>query len=357
MVDTALPNISNITVPTDDVYAESQNLQFSIQFDEVVIVSGTPQIPLTINGNSVNADYVTGNLTDTIIFEYTIQTSEEDTDGIDYANLNLNGGSIADTAGNAAITTLIASNLPNVKVDAFAPTADTIIINSGEVYVTDHNLTLNLTATDANEMYITDNADCSTGGTWENYNSTSPYVMNLNTTVTIYFKVRDLAENESTCINASIAHDTQAPNAIASITLGNDGSDIASDSSSWVTVADNGPSGVATYEYATSSTNDESGIVTNGGWTDTLNTTSYQFESGLSLAGGTDYYTLVRAIDNAGNVSIITASAPWQIIVSPEAITNLDITNATTESLSIGWAYPQDNGTAITDYSIEIKGG
>jgi hypothetical protein len=56
-------------------------------------------------------------------------------------------------------------------------------------------------------------------------------------------------------------------------------------------------------------------------------------------------------------VSGFTASAAWQIIVSPEVVTNLESTNATTESISLGWSYPQDNGTAITDYQIMVKGG
>jgi hypothetical protein len=357
LVDTTAPSISVFTPPTDGIYAQTEKVSFSIQFDEVVMVSGTPQIPLTINATSVNAIYISGDLTDTLTFEYEIQASEEDTDGIDFLNLDINSGSIQDSSGNNAITTITAANLANVKVDAIAPTADSITINTGETYVTDNNLTLNLTATDANEVYITENADCSTGGTWEAFTASKAYVMTPNISVTLYYKVRDLALNESNCINSSIAHDTLAPNAVVSITLANDGSDIASDNSSWLPSVDNGPSGIATYFYAISTTVDEAGIVTNGNWVDTLFSTSYQFESGLSLVGGTDYYTLVKAVDNVGNESTITASAAWQIIVSPEAITNLDITNATTESLSIGWAYPQGNGTAITDYNIQIKGG
>jgi hypothetical protein len=357
LVDTQAPTITALTPPTDGVYAATSKINFSIQFDENVIVTGEPQIPFTINTTIVNAKYISGNTTNTLVFEYEVLASEEDTDGIDYADLDINSGSIQDASGNSAVTTLIASNLANVKVDAIAPVADSIIINSGEAYVTDNNLTLNLAATDATEMYLTENADCSTGGTWENFSATKAHAMTANNTVSIYYKVRDEAQNESACISSTTIHDNQAPNAVSSINLANNGSDIASDNSSWSAPTDNGPSGVATYLYATSTTNDETGIVTGGAWTNTLAAISFQFESGLTLIGSTNYFTLVKAVDNAGNISTITASAPWQIIVSPEAITNLDITNATTESLSIGWAYPQDNGTAITDYNIQIKGG
>ena len=357
LVDTTAPSISVLTPPADGVYAQTSKVSFSIQFDEAVVVSGAPQIPIIINAVSMNAIYVSGNLSDTLTFEYEIQANEVDTDGIDYTNLDINTGSIQDDSGNDAVTTLTASNLANVKIDAVAPSADSIIINSGESYVTDHNLTLNLTATDASEVYITENADCSTGGTWEAYALSKAYPMGLNTSLTIYYKVRDLALNESACINSSIAHDTLSPNPVTSILLANDGSDIASDNSSWPAATDNGPSGIATYMYAISTSIEEAGIVPSGNWANTFSAVTYQFESGLSLLGSTNYYTLVKVIDNVGNESLITASAAWQIIVSPEAITNLDITNATTESLSVGWAYPLDNGTPITDYSIQIKGG
>ena len=357
LVDTTAPSISVLKPPVDGVYAQTNKVSFSIQFDEAVVVSGAPQIPIIINAVSMNAIYVGGNLSDTLTFEYEIRANEVDTDGIDYTDLDINTGSIQDDSGNDAVTTLTASNLANVKIDAVAPSADSIIINSGESYVTDHNLTLNLTATDASEVYITENADCSTGGTWEAYALNKAYAMGLNTSVTIYYKVRDLALNESACINSSIAHDTLSPNPVTSILLANDGSDIASDNSSWPAATDNGPSGIATYMYAISTTIKEAGIVPSGNWANTFSAVTYQFESGLSLLGSTNYYTLVKVIDNVGNESLITASAAWQIIVSPEAITNLDVTNATTESLSVGWAYPLDNGTPITDYSIQIKGG
>ena len=43
--------------------------------------------------------------------------------------------------------------------------------------------------------------------------------------------------------------------------------------------------------------------------------------------------------------------------MSPEAVANLESSSTTTESVSLGWSYPEDNGTAITDYNIYIKGG
>jgi hypothetical protein len=357
LVETTQPTISNITLPTDATYKTDDAIEFTIHFSETVFVNGTPRMQLTLGNSTVYADYVSGHNSSDLLFSYTVVSNDEDNDGINYQDLDLNGGSIRDQAGNNADYIFVDTNIANVLVDAVAPTATALVINSGESYTTSDAATLNISGNDATEMYITTNASCSAGGTWEAFNTTKAYTLNTNLLNTVYIKLRDAAENEGNCVSASIAHDNMAPNAVSSITLAGDASDIATDNSSWPAAVDNGPAGIDYYEYATSTTTDETGIITGGSWTNIGNVLTYQFDSGVSLIGSTDYYTLIRAVDLAGNVSAIAVSAAYQIIVSPEAITNLEITNATTESLSIGWAYPQDNGTAIVDYQIMIKGG
>lgn len=231
-----------------------------------------------------------------------------------------------------------------------------IIINSGEQDTQSDAAVLTLSATSASEMYIS-LTSCDEGGEWEEYSTSKAITLLTNLTNTIYFKVNDSLNIETECITATINHDNQAPNSPSTITPSNSGSDIASDYSSWSEASDNGPSGIANYEMAISSTTNPADIIIGGEWTLTLNQTSFQINSGISLTGGVDYFTLIRAIDNAGNISSETASAAWRIIVSPEVVNNLEVTNATTTALSIGWAYPQDNGTPITDYEIMIKGG
>jgi len=205
-------------------------------------------------------------------------------------------------------------------------------------------------------MYLTSDSTCMTGGSWESILSSKAYILNSNVLNEIYFITKNTTENKSDCLSVSIVHDDQNPNTPGVISLLGDGSDIASDSSSWSVVSDNGPAGIEKYEYAVSTSLDEVGIVPGGAWIDSL-TTAYQIESGLSLIGSTNYYVLVRAKDNAGNTSGIAVSPAWQIIVSPEAVTNLESSSTTTESISLGWSYPEDNGTAITDYYIYVKGG
>jgi hypothetical protein len=65
---------------------------------------GTPSIELSIGGDRVDANYVSGSGTSDLVFEYTIQPGEDDSNGISIRpnTLALNGGSITDLAGNAA---------------------------------------------------------------------------------------------------------------------------------------------------------------------------------------------------------------------------------------------------------------
>jgi hypothetical protein len=60
---------------------------------------------------------------------------------------------------------------------------------------------LRLAATNANEMYITNTSDCSSGGVWESFVTIKQWSVNQLAGVTrIYVKFRDAAGNESICI-------------------------------------------------------------------------------------------------------------------------------------------------------------
>jgi hypothetical protein len=246
---------------------------------------------------------------------------------------------------------LIKSNNPAYT----GPTSLSISIDSGETYTTNTSQSLTLNAIDVTQMYIS-LSGCGVGSTWEAFNTTYAVTLNANQTNEIYFKARN-DQMESECESVSIIHDTLPPEAPSLVTLGNDASDIATDTSSWSIPSDNGDSGISDYEYAVSTTNDETGIIAGASWTSTLGATEFQITSGVSLSAGVDYYTLIRAIDSAGNTGSFVASSAWQITVSPEMVTNLEATNITTENISLGWSYPNDNGTAITDYEIMIQGG
>jgi hypothetical protein len=355
--DTTAPILISSNNPISGTYIYENSISFTFDFDEAVFVSGSPQVEITIDGVSKFASLDSGDGTTSLTFSYIVEEAQTDLDGVEYQAIYLNGGEIKDAANNFADLSLFTSgSLGAVNIDSVRPSADTFEIDTFVGFTTTTAITLNMTSTGATQMYITNDPTCLTGGSWEPILSSKAYTLNPNILNEIYFITKNATENKSDCLSVSIVHDDQNPNAPGTISLLGNGSDIASNSSSWTSALDIGPAGLEKYEYAVSTTVDEAGIVAGGSWVDSL-TSSFQIESGLSLVGSTDYYVLVRAVDNAGNKSNISVSSAWQIIVSPEAVTNLESSSTTTESISLGWSYPEDNGTAITDYYIYVKGG
>ncbi|WP_369283017.1 beta strand repeat-containing protein, partial [Oscillibacter sp. GMB15532] len=105
---TPVPTVTSVSVPTYDTYLSGENLNFTVTFDKNVTVntsSGTPYLSLTIGSASRHADYVSGSGTN-LVFRYTVQAGDSDTNGISIDSLTLNGGTIQDSTGNDANLTL-----------------------------------------------------------------------------------------------------------------------------------------------------------------------------------------------------------------------------------------------------------
>ena len=108
--DTAAPTISSVGVPANATYGAAQNLDFTVNFDEVVTVNtggGTPRLALTLGATTQYASYLSGSGTSALVFRYITQSGDADADGIAVAaSLEVNGGTIQDAAGNTATLTL-----------------------------------------------------------------------------------------------------------------------------------------------------------------------------------------------------------------------------------------------------------
>jgi hypothetical protein len=86
-------------------------------FPEAVNVTGTPQIALNVGGHIVNATYISGSGTTSLLFRYTVVAGDVDLDGITSSSpINLNGGTITDAAGNNALLTFTPPNTTGVIV-------------------------------------------------------------------------------------------------------------------------------------------------------------------------------------------------------------------------------------------------
>ena len=121
--DTTPPTITSVTVPANGYYKAGNTLSFTVNFDENVIVTGTPSIPVTIGSSTVQANYTGGTGTNALTFAYTVVAGNSDMDGIALGSaVQLNGGTIKDVAANNANLTLnSAGNTTGVFVNTSIP--------------------------------------------------------------------------------------------------------------------------------------------------------------------------------------------------------------------------------------------
>ncbi|MDX1537089.1 DUF4347 domain-containing protein, partial [Arsukibacterium sp.] len=125
VADNIAPTVASVTVPANATYTAGQNLDFTVNTSENVTVNtggGTPQIAITIGSITRQAVYVSGSGSSAILFRYTVQAGDNDTNGIAIGTLAANGGTLRDAAGNNVNTTLNSvGSSSSVLVDALAP--------------------------------------------------------------------------------------------------------------------------------------------------------------------------------------------------------------------------------------------
>ncbi|WP_343524609.1 MBG domain-containing protein [Pedobacter sp.] len=109
VVDGIAPVVSNVNASTaNGLYKIGDVISITATFSEPVTVTGTPQLSLETGAIDRLAAYSSGSGTNTLTFNYTVQTGDLSAD-LDYAGtaaLALNGGTIKDAAGNNASLTL-----------------------------------------------------------------------------------------------------------------------------------------------------------------------------------------------------------------------------------------------------------
>lgn len=164
VIDTAAPTVGTIAIASatgilNSTLNAGDVVSVNVPFSEVVNVTGTPQLDLTIGSTVFKANYDSGTGTNSLVFKYTILANQTDTNGISIAGtsaLTLNSGTINDVAGNAAtLTTVAVADNSGYLVDAIAPTAPTAVtvttsggtVTSNTITETNTNLTASATIT------------------------------------------------------------------------------------------------------------------------------------------------------------------------------------------------------------------
>ena len=151
LVDAITPTVSSVSVPADGVYTAGQTLDFMVRFSELVkIEANTPYMLLTIGGRQAEANYASGSGSSSLLFRYTIEENDLDTDGIAYAAAIAAAGSgISDLAGNPAELTLHGMTSTSfVTVDAVAPAVLSLSVPLDDTYCIGETLIFTVTFTE-----------------------------------------------------------------------------------------------------------------------------------------------------------------------------------------------------------------
>ncbi|MBT1062760.1 tandem-95 repeat protein [Bowmanella sp. Y26] len=135
-IDTASPTVSSVNSSTaNGIYKAGDSIGVQVNLSEAVTVTGTPLLTLETGNTDRTINYASGTGTSTLSFTYTVQAGDVTAD-LDYIGTNalvLNGGSIADAAGNNATLTLATPGAANslgankaLVVDSVAPSVTSI---------------------------------------------------------------------------------------------------------------------------------------------------------------------------------------------------------------------------------------
>lgn len=92
----------------DGIYGTSELIDVTVQFSDVVTVTGTPSLTLETGDSDRQAIYKSGSGTDTLVFQYLVQPGDKSPD-LDYLSINalaVHSGTIQDSRGKDAVLTL-----------------------------------------------------------------------------------------------------------------------------------------------------------------------------------------------------------------------------------------------------------
>lgn len=155
VVDGVVPVVANVSAPSDGTYIIGQNLDFTVNFSENVVVDttgGIPRIAVTLDtGGTAYADYVSGSGGSALVFRLTVASGQLDANGVTLgSSVQLNNGSIRDTAGNTIEVTLNSvASTANVNVDGVVPTVVSVTTPLDGNYKAGDVLTFTVNASEA----------------------------------------------------------------------------------------------------------------------------------------------------------------------------------------------------------------
>ncbi len=146
LVNGIRPSISNINGPLPGTFLTGSNLDFSIQFSELVNIHSDANVRLSIQigSNLRQASYFSGTGTNTINFRYTVTAGDSSSNGISFIGFALSGsGAIKDgttTQANNANLTFVAPDWSGILVNVATPTVTGVISPTDTMYIIGNQL-------------------------------------------------------------------------------------------------------------------------------------------------------------------------------------------------------------------------
>ncbi|MES2425995.1 MAG: hypothetical protein V4560_03445, partial [Bacteroidota bacterium] len=120
--------VTSVAAPLSKTYKTGDAVNFTVNFDAAVTVTGTPTIPVTIGSTAQTASYASGSGTSALVFSYTVQSGDLDNDGVALGTaISLAGGTIKDASTvNANLTLNSIASMTGVLIDGVAPTVTSV---------------------------------------------------------------------------------------------------------------------------------------------------------------------------------------------------------------------------------------
>ncbi|MEG5064016.1 DUF4347 domain-containing protein, partial [Microcoleus sp. B3-A4] len=125
-----VPTITSVSAATaDGTYGIGTNIDITVNFSQIVNVTGTPQLSLA--GVNPVANYLSGSGSNTLTFRYAVAAGDisPDLDYVSTTALSLSGGTIKNAANGDAILTLVTPGAANslgaskaIVIDGIVPT-------------------------------------------------------------------------------------------------------------------------------------------------------------------------------------------------------------------------------------------
>ncbi len=150
-VDATPPTVQFLAFRSQGPYRIGSNIEITVTMSEPVTVSGRPKLTLAIGGTEKTAGYHSGSGTNVLIFQYTVGSGDGVGAGglsVRANSLNLNGGSILDTANNAAINLnhdALTDTSARHQVDTAGPKVLSLALTSTGPYSVENVITLTAT--------------------------------------------------------------------------------------------------------------------------------------------------------------------------------------------------------------------